>query len=176
MLYLYVWTETSIQASILPTTAYLGARTWDLPGHSLVTLISFYTLHAHTVHPRWAYKILTPMPPKKNKQKGLPLRDGDASGNLGKPPDNPGPAQEPELRRESTLSRPTRSRHHENDDDTSNARAQKLQKQTRRAQKCPRWTNRLRLHCIKDVKSVPLNRTSKMTREIACDMNSWAAT
>ena len=61
------------------------------------------------------------MPPKKNKQKGSPLRDGDASGNLGKPPDDPGPAQEPELRCESALSQPTRSRRHENDDDASNA-------------------------------------------------------
>ena len=60
------------------------------------------------------------MPPKKNKQKGSPLRDGNASGNLGKPPDDPGPAQEPEPRRGSALSRPTRSHHHENDDDTSN--------------------------------------------------------
>ena len=60
------------------------------------------------------------MPPKKNKQKGSPLRDGNTSGNLGKPPDEPGPAQEPELRRGSTLSRPTRSRCHENDDDASN--------------------------------------------------------
>ena len=61
------------------------------------------------------------MPPKKNKLKGSPLRDGNASGNLGKPPDDPGPAQEPELRRESAPSRPTRSCCHENDDDTSNA-------------------------------------------------------
>ena len=60
------------------------------------------------------------MPTKKNKQKGSPLRDGDASGNLGKPPDDPGPAQERELRHESAPSRPTWSRCHENDDDASN--------------------------------------------------------
>ena len=60
------------------------------------------------------------MPPKKNKQKGSPLRDGDTSGNLGKPPDNPGPAQEPQLCRESAPSQPTWSRHHKNDDNTSN--------------------------------------------------------
>ena len=60
------------------------------------------------------------MPTKKNKQKGSPLRDGKASGNLGKPPDDPGLAQERELRRESAPSRPMRSCRHENDDDASN--------------------------------------------------------
>ena len=60
------------------------------------------------------------MPPKKNKQKGSPLRDGDASGNLGKPPDNPGPAQEPQLHCESAPSQPMQSCHHKNDDNTTN--------------------------------------------------------
>ena len=60
------------------------------------------------------------MPPKKKKQKGSPLRDGDTSGNLGKPPDDPGPAQEPQLCCKSTPSWPMWSHHHENDDNTSN--------------------------------------------------------
>ena len=60
------------------------------------------------------------MPPKKNKQKGSPLRDGDTSGNLGKPPDDPGPAQERELHHESAPSQPMQSRRHENDDNASN--------------------------------------------------------
>ena len=60
------------------------------------------------------------MPPKKNKQKGSPLRDGDTSGNLGKPPDDPGLALEPQLCCESAPSQPTQSHCHENDNNTSN--------------------------------------------------------
>ena len=62
------------------------------------------------------------MPPKKNEQKGSPLRDGDTSGNLGNPPDNPGPApaQEPPLCSENAPSRPMWSHSHENDDNATN--------------------------------------------------------
>jgi hypothetical protein len=65
------------------------------------------------------------MPPKGKQRliaKLSPLKDGDASGNLGKPPDNVTKLASPSSRRESGVTTPKRSQHRRNDDDVSNVR------------------------------------------------------
>jgi hypothetical protein len=65
------------------------------------------------------------MPPKGKQRlfaKSLPLKDGDASGNLGKPPDNVTKLASLLSRRESGVTMPKRTQRRRNDDDVSNVR------------------------------------------------------
>ena len=124
------------------------------------------TWYAHTEHLNWHQ-----MPPKNNKQKGLPLRDGDAYGNLGKPPDDPGPAQEQPGHGDNAPSQPTWSCHHKNDDNATNIQLA-LDEEPDMNQKGMKMANRAQqtqtlLH--QGHKSVLLNCASKMTCKIVCN-------
>jgi hypothetical protein len=54
--------------------------------------------------------------------KSSPLKDGDTSGNLGKPPDNASFVVSPLSCCESSMTMPKRTQHRKNDDDVSNVR------------------------------------------------------
>jgi hypothetical protein len=63
------------------------------------------------------------MPPKGKQRlvaKSLPLKDGDASGNLGKPPDDATKLALPSSHRESGVMTPKKTQHCRNNDDVSN--------------------------------------------------------
>jgi hypothetical protein len=63
------------------------------------------------------------MPPKGKQQliaKSSPLKDGDASGNLGKPPDDVTKLASPSSCRESGAMMPKKTQRRRNDDDVSN--------------------------------------------------------
>jgi hypothetical protein len=65
------------------------------------------------------------MPPKGKQwliTKSSPLKDGDASGNLGKPPDDVTKLASPSSRRESGAMTPKKTQHCRNDNDMSNIR------------------------------------------------------
>jgi hypothetical protein len=51
--------------------------------------------------------------------KSSPLKDGDASGNLGKPPDDATKLASPSSHHESGVTMPKKTQHHRNGDDVS---------------------------------------------------------